>query len=53
MKKKPNIMGKEDPNARSKKNDDSLPVKNKWKIVENKKADSPKPDITSPVVDAR
>ena len=46
-------MGKEDPNARSKRNADSLPAKNIWKILEKRKADSPKPDITRPVVDAR
>jgi len=53
MKKKPNIIGKEDPNERRRRNGDALPAKNIWEIVEKRKADSPKPDITRPVVDAR
>ena len=46
-------MGKEEPNERTSRSGDALPAKNIWEIVEKRKADSPKPEITRPVVDAR
>ena len=41
MKKKPNIMGMEEPNERRSRSGDALPTKNICEIVEKKKADSP------------
>lgn len=53
MKKKPTIMGIDVPRARRRRKDEVSPGKTVCAIVEKKNADSPKPDITSPVVEAR
>ena len=46
-------MGKEEPNERRSRSGDTLPAKNILEIVEKRKADSPYPDITRPIADAR
>ena len=51
--RKPRIIGSAVPIASRSRKDDVLPAKNAWEMVENKKADRPKPEITSPLADAR
>lgn len=51
--KKPRIIGSDVPIANRSRKDDVSPAKNAWEMVENKKADRPKPEITSPLADAR
>ena len=51
--KKPGMKGREVPMARISRNDEVSPGKTACAIVENRKADSPNPDITNPVVVAR
>ena len=51
-KKKPMIIGADVPRARSRRKEDVSPGK-KCETVEKKNADRPKPDMTSPVVEAR
>jgi hypothetical protein len=51
--KKPRIIGSAVPIANSSRKDDVSPAKNAWEMVENKKADRPRPEITSPLADAR
>jgi hypothetical protein len=53
MKKKPTIIGIDVPRARSRRKEDVSPGKKTCVTVEKKKADRPKPDMTSPVVEAR
>lgn len=43
-------MGNAVPNERISRNDGVSPGKTVWAMVENKNADNPKPDRTSPVV---
>lgn len=52
-KKKPSIMGSDVPTARTSRNSDVFPGNMTCAMVENRKAESPKPDMTSPVVVAR
>lgn len=51
--KKAGIKGSEVPIARISKNEEVSPGKTTCAMVENKKADSPNPEITNPVVVAR
>ena len=48
--KNPKIMGKEVPTARSSSKEEVSPEKNRRAIAEKKKAESPNPDMTIPVV---
>ena len=52
-KKYPNIIGRDVPIARTSKNSDVFPGKIMWDMLENKNADSPNPDMTSPLAVAR
>jgi len=51
--KKPRIIGSAVPIANRSRKDDVSPAKNTWEMVENRKADRPRPEITSPLADAR
>lgn len=50
MRKKPRIIGEAVPTAKRKRKDDVFPAKNEREMVENRKAERPNPEITSPVV---
>lgn len=49
MKNHPKIMGSEVPIAKTRRKSEVFPGKTECAIVENKKAESPKPDNTRPV----
>ena len=46
------IIGMDVPRAKTRKKDDVSPGKNRCAMLEKKKADRPKPEMTRPVVDA-
>lgn len=50
MKKKPSIMGRAVPTAKSRRKDDVFPAKKEREIDEKRNAERPKPEMTSPVV---
>jgi hypothetical protein len=46
------IIGMDVPSAKTRKKDDVSPGKNRCAMLEKKKAERPKPEMTRPVVDA-